>query len=59
MLSKDYATVKIGEFTIPLIGISSAATEDECELCHDIIHISELSWNEEGNQLLCNKCKRD
>ena len=53
-----HATVKIGDFTIPLIGIPHDATEAECDLCHDLFHIQSLKWNEAGSQLLCEKCRK-
>lgn len=54
-----HATIKIGEYEIPLIGIPLSATEMECELCHDIFHITGVQLNEEGNQFLCKKCRED
>jgi len=52
-----HATVKIDDLVIPLIGIPPTATEMECELCHDIFHITDVKLNEEGNQFLCKKCR--
>lgn len=51
----EHATVKIGEYIIPLIGIPLSATEMECDLCHDIFHITEVELNEAGTQFLCSK----
>ena len=53
-----HATVKLGEYTIPLIGIDRSATEMECELCHDIFHISQVQLSESGKQFLCPKCSK-
>jgi hypothetical protein len=52
-----HATVKVGDYTIPLIGLPVSATEMECECCHDIVHISQIEINQEGNQFLCLKCR--
>ncbi len=54
----NHATVKIGEYEIPLIGVPIAATEMECELCHKIVHISQVRLNHEGTQFLCDKCSK-
>ena len=50
-----YAMVKLGDYTVPLIGISPEATQDKCDGCGKITHISELSF--EGGSMLCKKCK--
>ncbi len=52
-----HATIKLGDFTIPLIGIPETATLDTCDLCHDVFSIHDLEINEAGNQLLCPKCR--
>lgn len=52
-----HAEVTIGEYTIPLIGIPSSATLDECDCCHDFFSIQQLEINESGNQVLCIKCR--
>ena len=53
-----HATVRIGGYTIPLIGIDRFATQGHCDGCKDgPIHIQELEWNLAGNQLLCWKCR--
>jgi hypothetical protein len=55
----NHATVKIGDYTIPLIGIPLSATEMECDLCHDIFHINDVHLMFEGKQFLCQKCRSD
>jgi len=55
----NHATVKIGEYIIPLIGLPLSATEMECELCHDIYHISDVHLTKDGKQFLCKKCQKD
>ena len=54
-----HATVKIGDYEIPLIGLPLSATEMECDLCHDIFHISDVHLTFEGKQFLCQKCSRN
>lgn len=53
----NHATVKLGDYTCPLIGIPVSATEDECDLCWDIFHISDLTIT--GTQFLCKKCNHE
>ena len=53
---KDHATVRIGDYTIPLIGVPKEATLEECDLCHGIFHIVDIAYN--GAQYLCNKCRK-
>ena len=57
--SMKHATIKTGEYEIPLIGVPLTATEMECECCHDILHITGVHLNREGNQFLCEKCLKD
>lgn len=51
-----HATVRIAGYNLPLIGIDRSATEDKCDLCGDIFHLSDLTFT--GKQFLCGKCKR-
>lgn len=53
----DHATVSRDGYTVPLIGIPAAATNSECDLCHDTFHITELAWS--GSQMLCKRCRKD
>lgn len=41
---------------IPLIGIPASSTEEECDCCHNILHLFyvKLIWK----QFLCPKCRR-
>lgn len=52
----SHATVRIAGYVVPLIGIDQSATEDECDLCHYIWHISDLTFT--GTQFLCGKCNK-
>lgn len=54
-----HATVKLGKYEIPLIGIPLSATEMECDLCHNIVHITEVHLMINGKQFLCRKCQED
>jgi hypothetical protein len=49
-----HATAKLGEFTVPLIGIPKSATEDACDGCGALTHIRELFTD--GTGFLCLKC---
>lgn len=51
-----HAEVKIGEFTIPLIGVPRNATLEECDCCHEIIVLSEAVITDK--QVLCRKCSK-
>jgi hypothetical protein len=51
-----HATVKIGEYTIPLIGIPESATQMECEKCKQIFHITDVALN--GSEFVCEKCNK-
>jgi hypothetical protein len=52
-----HAEIKVGEYVIPLIGISPEAALYECDLCHDQFSIEDVQLNEAGNQFLCRKCQ--
>lgn len=51
----EHAYVLIDGVRIPLIGIKPTETQDTCDLCHDIFHLSQLEWTD--NELLCKKCR--
>lgn len=51
-----HAEVKVDGMLIPLIGIPPDATLEECDLCHDIKPIWELTFN--GQQFLCERCSK-
>jgi len=52
-----HASVRIGEYDIPLIGIPPSATEYECDLCHNIFEVEKMEVNAEGNAVYCPKCR--
>jgi hypothetical protein len=52
-----HAEIKLDGYTIPLIGIAPDATQQECELCHDIFQLQSLELV--GTQMLCERCRRE
>lgn len=50
-----HATVHIGEYTIPLIGVPVDATQQECSTCHKKVHLSRIILDQNG-QPHCDKC---
>ncbi len=50
-----HATVKIGDFTVPLIGIDPCHTQQECDECKGLFHLSDVKFMED-NRILCSKC---
>lgn len=53
---KTHATVRIGEYTIPLIGIPESATVQKCSVCGRGFHLSDIELDGKG-QPLCQQCK--
>lgn len=51
-----HATVKTGEFEIPLIGVNADATKEKCDNCNEAVHIQDI-WIDEFGHYLCKKCK--
>lgn len=50
----NHATVEVSGFKIPLIGVPSEATLEECDRCHDAYPLTQVTWTERG--WLCQKC---
>ena len=53
-----HATVRLAEFPdtpIPLIGVPPSATEQVCEGCGRVCHLSEIALNGQG-KALCPEC---
>lgn len=48
-----HATVTVGEFTVPLIGIPMSAVEFPCDRCGSVRHISDLKVTADGKQVVC------
>lgn len=57
MKPKKHATVRIGEYTVPLIGIPKEATDDECAKCGRFFHLCDLELNEKGKPI-CLQCRQ-
>jgi hypothetical protein len=51
----DHATIKVGGYSIPLIGIPTDACLQECDLCHDEFGLLQVEWS--GVQMLCHRCR--
>jgi hypothetical protein len=56
-MSRQHATVPIGEYMIPLIGIPVRAVMDKCSKCKLEFHIKNLEFDENGD-LFCGKCRK-
>jgi hypothetical protein len=52
-----HATVKTGGYTIPLIGIPVTATQQACEKCGRLFHLTEIKFTADG-KALCAKCSK-
>ncbi len=53
----NHAEVKVGGYTVPLIGIPKDAMLQECDLCHKDFPMREIELSEIG-QALCEKCRK-
>jgi hypothetical protein len=53
-----HATVPVGEYTVPLIGIPPSATQEKCSRCGSVCHLSEIVLDEKG-QPCCQTCLKD
>ena len=51
---KEHCLVKVGEYTVPLIGIPKDAGLEECDCCGDLVPLWKIRWN--GKVMQCNKC---
>jgi hypothetical protein len=49
-----HGTVKIGEWTVPLIGVPETATLETCDLCGIELPLREIIFT--GRQFLCGSC---
>jgi hypothetical protein len=52
-----HATVRVGDYEIPLIGVPRSATDGMCEGCYKTFHITELGLTED-NRTLCAQCAK-
>lgn len=53
---QKHATVKVGDYTIPLIGVPPLATKEKCSECGELRHLSEISLNDKGHPV-CATCR--
>lgn len=51
----NHATVKLGDYTVPLLGVPPDATEETCEIRGRRCHLSEVKLDGEGYPL-CPQC---
>jgi hypothetical protein len=51
----EHATIKLGEYTIPLIGLPVSCVRETCDRCKKEFHIQEVEFIEYG--ILCFDCK--
>ena len=54
---KKHAEVKMGEYTVPLIGVPVDATKETCSICHKEYHLTEVIFVE--SNLVCNSCLKE
>lgn len=53
----NHATVRLGDYKVPLIGIPESATEEECNGCKKRNkHLSEVMLDEQG-RFMCWSCR--
>lgn len=50
----NHATVRLGDYKVPLIGIDQSATEEKCDGCQRTYHLSEIRLNQ--NRFMCWSC---
>lgn len=50
-----HATVRVGGYKIPLIGIDRDASQQECEACHESFHLLEVGLCD--GKFLCITCR--
>jgi hypothetical protein len=54
-MTEDHATVRIGEYTVPLIGVPPDASKDKCQVCGLEFYIGDMVLDGAG-RTLCQKC---
>lgn len=56
----QHASIQLGEYNIPLIGIPKSATEYECDCCHKIFSdIKDVQINIGGFEFYCKTCRQN
>jgi hypothetical protein len=51
----NHATVRIAGYDLPLIGIDASATEERCDKCKRLFHLSEVKID--GDRFMCWSCR--
>lgn len=51
----EWATVPVGEYVVPLIGVPKEATQEKCSRCGAPLHLAETVLDEKG-QPCCRSC---
>lgn len=54
----QHATVPLGEYTVPLIGIPESATQEKCSRCGSICHLKDIVLDGKGHPC-CQTCLND
>ena len=50
-----WATVPVGEYTVPLIGVPPEATQEKCSRCGSLCHLKDIVLDDKG-QPCCQTC---
>lgn len=50
-----HATVRLGDYSVPLIGIDQSATEEKCDGCKRLFHLSEIKLDQD--RFMCWSCR--
>lgn len=51
----EWATVPVGEYTVPLIGVPKSATQEKCSRCGSPLHIKDTVLDDKGHPC-CQSC---
>lgn len=49
-----HATVYVGRYNIPLIGVPPSATMERCDVCGEKIHLSKATFRDD--KIMCRRC---
>lgn len=50
-----HATVRLGDYRVPLIGVNQSATEEKCDKCKRVFHLSEVKLDHD--RFMCWSCR--
>ena len=51
----EHATVRVGEYVVPLIGVPKEATQEKCSHCGSMCHLADMALDAKG-QPCCQTC---